>query len=140
MLMLLLPLALAGCTIFAPRYNAALDTNVTAAAEDVATIAANVDLGTYATAASFTGASDTYVDAIAKLSVAEQQAGNLTVQGKIATRERENLGKIIASCATEVKTLAGIHQTSGVAPAAGLTAAMTVACNRAVRAVQAQKQ
>ncbi len=137
---LLLPALLAGCAVLAPRYNAALDTNVASADEQVEAIAAKVDLGLLQKPESFAGVSDSYVEAISKLAVAKEQAGGLPVQGSVASRERTNLATIIDRCADQVKSLATLHQGSGLAPNAGLTGAMKVACSEAVRAVQAQKQ
>lgn len=136
---LLVPLLLAGCALFAPRYDPALDQSVTGAYQSVARFAANGELGTYEDKSSFAATAPQYADAEAALAVAKLRAATLPVQGKPATHARELLVKLIQGCSDQVASYAQQHKQFGIQPASGATQPMMVACDQAAKAASALK-
>jgi hypothetical protein len=136
---LAMALLLSACAMFAPRYDATLDTSTTSAYEMVARFAANGELGTYSDKASFAATSTQYADALAQLAVAKMRAATLLTQGSKALRARDLLTGMIQGCSDQVASYAKMHQAFGIQPASGATQPMMVACDQAAKAAQAMK-
>lgn len=133
-------LLLAGCQTFAPAYDATLDTQMSTAYQGVAKLSAEIELGTYADASTYTTATPEYTTIISSLTVAALRADTLPVQAKApAEKARTLLVGLIKGCQSQVTGIAGIHRASGLAPGAGISASMMVSCDQAMRAAQALK-
>lgn len=132
-------LLLAGCAMFAPRYDPMLDAKTAGAYELVARFAANGELGTYADKASFADASPHYADAQAQLAVAQMRAASLETGGKGAAHARDLLVKLIRGCSDRITSFALQHKKFGIQPDTGATQPMMVSCDQAARAAQAMK-
>jgi hypothetical protein len=134
-----LALALAGCALFAPPYDATLDQKTMAAYEGVARLAAQAELGLYADKASYPGALNSYADIQAGLAVAAIRAAAAPVAGKPAIAARDATVGFLKGCSAQVSGLATLHKTYGVVPGTGATAAMMISCDQAAKAVGALK-
>jgi hypothetical protein len=133
-------LVLAGCQTFAPAYDTTLDTQMTTAFQGVAKLSAEIELGSYANASTYSGATDEYTTIISSLTVAALRADTLPVQAKApAEKARTLLTGLIKGCQTQVTTVAAIHKATGLAPGAGIGAPMLTSCDQAARAAQALK-
>ena len=136
---LVLLAALAGCTLFAPRYDPTLDQKITGAYQLVAGFAASGELGSYADKASYDATAPQYAEAQAQLAVARLRAENAPVQGKAAVRARALLGGLIQGCSDRIGSFAAQHRKFGIQPGTGATQAMMTSCDQAARAAQALK-
>lgn len=137
--MLGLAMLLAACAMFAPRYDATLDTTTTGAYQMIAGFAANGELGTYSDKATYDATAPQYAQALSQLAVAGLRAGTLPVGGKRAVTARDLLVKLINGCSAQVTSYAKMHKQFGIQPASGATQPMMVACDQAAKAAQAMK-
>lgn len=136
---LILPIALAGCAMFAPRYDATLDTATTGAYQQIAGFAAAAELGSYTDKASYQPTAPQYASALAQLSVAKLRASTLPTQGKAAEKARGLLAGLIQGCSDQLTSFAKMHQMFGIQPASGATQPLMVSCDQAAKAAQAMK-
>ena len=137
--MLLLLLLAGGCALFAPRYDAEVGNRASEAYEHVAQLLAEAEYGKFRSPETFAAAIDRYAEADALLATAAMRAAALPVSAGPAVKARELLVRQIEGCRARVKSLAAIHQRSGIAPDAGLTENAFVSCDQAARAATAMK-
>jgi len=135
-----LVISLSGCALFAPAFDKVLADKSTSAFENVSRLAANIELGSYSEPASYTAASELYVDVQAELSVASLRAGTLPISGRgTSAAARDDLVGFINGCKAQVESTARLHRSEGLQPAAGASQSMLVVCDQAARAARAME-
>lgn len=130
---------LAGCQLFAPGYDPQIGEATSAAYVEAAQLLSEAELGRFAEAESFAAEVPRYARIDAELETAALRAGSLPASGGGARRARELLAEQIEGCRSRIRSLAGIHEKSGIAPDAGLTANARVSCDLAARAAVAMR-
>ena len=129
-----------GCALFAPRYDAELDSQAATSYLGVARLLAGVELGEFASPGSYVEARSRYADVVAALAAAEQHARSLPVASRgTAPRARAALASLIADCRAQVVSLAGIHRRVGLRPDMGVTSAVNTSCDAAARGARAMR-
>ena len=126
---------LAACQLFAPAYDPQVGNPTTEAYQQAMQLVAEAEYGRFADRASFDAAIPRYAAADALLAGAmiRAEAGD-TGRTRLSRRAATLLPGQIKGCRDQLKTLAGIHQRAGIAPDAGLTGSVIVACDLAARA------
>jgi hypothetical protein len=127
----LLPLPACQAPPLDPRIGAA-----TREAHDGAMrLVAEAEAGRFADPASFEGAAPRYGALDAQLSEARGHAEAAPLgAGPLARRAAALLPRQIEGCRAQLERLAAIHRREGIAPRAGLTGSVAVACDLARRA------
>ena len=135
LLLLLCLVPLAACQLFAPPFDAQVGNPTTEAYQQAMQLVSEAEYGRFTDRASFAEAAQRYAAADAQLAAARirAEAGD-TGRTRLSRRAATLLPRQIQGCQDQLKRLAGIHQRSGIAPDAGLTGAVVVACDLAARA------
>jgi hypothetical protein len=135
-----LALCVTGCLGFAPRYDEVLDEKTTAAYENVAKFLAEIELGKYENADTYTAASDEYAEIQGLLAVAKMRAANLPVPSRgTAARARSDLVSFIDGCKASITTLSKLHKIGGLKPNSGTGAGAQTKCDQAAAGARAMK-
>ena len=134
-LLLLCLVPLAACQLFAPPWDPQVGNPTTEAYRQAMQLVSEAEYGRFVDRASFPDAAQRYAAADAELAAARirAEAGD-TGRTRLSRRAAVLLPRQIQGCQDQLKRLAGIHQRSGIAPDAGLTGAVVVACDLAARA------
>lgn len=128
----------AGCAVFAPRYDAQLDTQASASYLNVARLLAGVELGEFADPASYAEARPRYADVLATLTLAQQRAASLPApSGGSADRARDDMASLFADCRAQIVSMASIHRRVGLTVEMGVIAPVNTSCDAAARAARA---
>ena len=132
----LLPLPACQAPAMDPRVGAA----TREAHEGAMQLVAEAEAGRFADPASFeAGAAARYRALDAQLADARVRAETAPPgTGPLARRAASLLPRQIEGCRAQIERLAGIHRRDGIAPGAGLTGSVAVACDLARRAAAAQ--
>ncbi|HEY0013967.1 MAG TPA: hypothetical protein VGB79_14085 [Allosphingosinicella sp.] len=132
----LLPLAACQAPPLDPRIGAA----AREAHDGAMQLVAVAEAGLFADPASFEGAAPRYGALDAQLSEARGLAEAAPPGADpLARRAAALLPRQIEGCRSQLERLAGIHRREGIAPGAGLTGSVAVACDLARRAAAAAR-
>ena len=139
-LVLIVPFLAMGCDVLAPAYDPDADRRMLGAYQEISGILAQADLGALSKPSSYPAEIPTYASIISQLETAKLSLGGASAKpGSAAARSQDALISVVNGCITEVKSLAGFHQASGIIPNAGITTPVRVACDAAVKAAQARR-
>jgi hypothetical protein len=135
LLLLLCLVPLAACALFSPPFDPQVGNPTTLAYQEAMQLVAEAEYGRFADRATFDAAAQRYAEADAQLATAKirAEAGD-TGRTRLSRRAAALLPEQISGCRDQLKRLAGIHQRTGIAPDAGLTGSVVVACDLAARA------
>lgn len=135
--MLLLLSSCAG--LIAPPYDGTVETQAIAAYGLAARIAAEVQLGQFASPTSYPAAADQYVSLISDIAIAKERAATLPAASALGKDAQTRLVGILQACADRAQTIAKLHQKVGLAPDAGIEGDLMTSCDQAARAAAAMK-
>jgi hypothetical protein len=124
----------------APRLDPRIGAAALEAHDGAMQLVAEAEAGRFADPASFeAGASERYRALDAQLADARLRAEAAAPGGApLARRAAALLPRQIEGCRVQLERLAGIHRRDGIAPGAGLTGSVAIACDLACRAANAR--
>ena len=128
---------LSGCAAFAPPYQAEADRMATESFAATSELLAKAELGEFVTPQSYPPAVDTYAKAISGMETARLLASTGGTATEAAETAKATQLAVIDACLANIKSLAGLHRSGGLIPGTGATQPVRVACDQAVRAIQA---
>jgi hypothetical protein len=135
LLLLFFVVPLSACQLFSPPFDPQVGNPTTEAYQAAMQLVSEAEYGQFEQASSFAAAAPRYAAVDAQLAAAKIRAeGGDSGSTRLSRRAHELLPRQIQGCRDQLQRLAGIHRRAGIAPNAGLTGSVVVACDLAARA------